>query len=110
VCADAAVTRLPSAPRLNVSGLKAEPSAALVEAQAQGQLQTQWLRAMRHLLENTEDVGERFPEEARRIHYGEVEERGIRGQASREAAEALREEGIDVVALPVPAALKGPVQ
>ena len=65
---------------------------------------------MRRMLANTEDVGERFPEEARRIHYGEVEERGIRGQASREDADALREEGIDVVALALPVALKGPVQ
>ena len=59
---------------------------------------------------STEDVGERFPEEARRIHYGEVEERGIRGRASREDADALREEGIEVMALPLPAAVKGPVQ
>ena len=59
---------------------------------------------------NTEDVGDRFPEEARRIHYGESEERGIRGRATREDAAALREEGIEVVAVPVPEPLKGPVQ
>jgi hypothetical protein len=64
-------------------------------------MQTQWMRAVRHLMANTEDVGERFPEEARRIHYGEIEERGIRGQASSEAADALREEGIEVFSLPV---------
>jgi hypothetical protein len=62
------------------------------------------------MLDSTEDVGARFPEEARRIHYGEVEERGIRGQASREDAEALRDEGIEVVSVPLPAALKGTVQ
>ena len=45
-----------------------------------------------------------------RIHYGEVEERGIRGHATSEDAEALREEGIAVVALPLPEALKGPIQ
>jgi hypothetical protein len=73
-------------------------------------LQSQWLRAVRQVLDSTEDVGERFPEEARRIHYGEVEERGIRGKASREDADALREEGIEVMALPLPAAVKGPVQ
>jgi hypothetical protein len=76
----------------------------------QAQRQSHWIRAVRHLIDNTEDVGERFPEEARRIHYGEVQERGIRGQASREDAEALREEGIEVMAVPVPAALKGNVQ
>ena len=73
-------------------------------------LQSQWLRAVRQVLSTTEDVGERFPEEARRIHYGEVEERGIRGRASREDADALRAEGIEVMALALPDAVKGPVQ
>ena len=108
VCADGKVTRLPSAPRLNVSNLR--DSAPVAVPDARHALQTKWLRAVHHMLATTEDVGERFPEEARRIHYGETEERGIRGQASPEAADALREEGIDVVAVPVPAALKGPVQ
>jgi hypothetical protein len=109
VCADGQVIRLPSAPRLNVSGLRAEPEAPPA-ADPQAVMQSQWLRAVRHMIANTEDVGERFPEEARRIHYGEIEERGIRGQATQEAAEALREEGIDVFSLPVPPALKGPIQ
>jgi hypothetical protein len=61
-------------------------------------------------MSSTEDVGDRFAEEARRIHYGEVEERGIRGQATPEAADALREEGIEVFSLPVPAGAKGPLQ
>ncbi len=68
------------------------------------------MQAIRHVLDNTEDVGERFPEEARRIHYGEIDARGIRGKASREETEALLEEGIEVMALPVPAALKEPLQ
>ena len=68
------------------------------------------MQAVRHLMEITEDVGERFPEEARRIHYGEVQERGIRGRASPTDADALREEGIEVMAFRLPAALKGPVQ
>lgn len=106
-CGDTAVAKLPSAPRLNVSGLKEEGAAppdrlAAVQAAA--------LQAVQQLMARTEDVGERFPEEARRIHYGEVEARGIRGRASAEDAQALRDEGIEVVSLPVPAALKGPVQ
>ena len=72
-------------------------------------LQSQWLRAVRQVMSSTEDVGDRFPEEARRIHYGEVEERGIRGRASSEDADALREEGIEVMALPLPDA-RGPVK
>ncbi|MFN8997593.1 MAG: DUF1178 family protein [Betaproteobacteria bacterium] len=58
------------------------------------------LQAFRKILENAENVGERFPEEARRIHYGESARRSIRGQASRDEAEALREEGIEVLSLP----------
>ncbi|MEO7338239.1 MAG: DUF1178 family protein [Caldimonas sp.] len=110
ICGDETVVRLPSAPRLNVSNLREVQPSAPSKPDAQTVMQSQWLRAVKHVLANTEDVGERFPEEARRIHYGEVEERGIRGQASREAAEALREEGIEVVTMPVPPSLKGPVQ
>jgi hypothetical protein len=50
---------------------------------------------------NAEDVGDKFPEEARKIHYGEAEERGIIGQASPDEAKALIEEGIDVAPLPI---------
>ncbi len=74
------------------------------------QLQAAWMKAVKEVMAQTEDVGERFTEEARKIHYGETEARGIRGQASREQAQALEEEGIQVVALPIPAALKGPLQ
>jgi hypothetical protein len=109
MCADKTVTRLPSAPRLNVSNLR-DVATARAPDDGQAKAQSQWMRAVRHLLDNTEDVGERFPEEARRIHYGEVQERGIRGQATREDADALREEGIEVMAVPVPEALKGNVQ
>lgn len=108
LCGDADVQRLPSAPRLNLSsGRAAETTLALP---APDDPQAQWLRAMRKLMANTDDVGERFPEEARRIHYGEVPARGIRGQASPGDAKALADEGIEVMALPVPAALKGPLQ
>ena len=108
LCGNTEVSRLPSAPRLNV-GRHAEPETAPAQG-VQMTLQSQWLRVVRQVMSATEDVGDRFAEEARRIHYGEVEERGIRGRASSEDAEALREEGIAVVALPLPDALKGPIQ
>ena len=73
-------------------------------------MHSKWLSEMRQMLSNTEDVGDRFSEEARRIHYGEVKERGIRGQASPDEAQALRDEGIEVMSIALPAALKGPVQ
>ncbi len=55
-----------------------------------------------HLIANTEDVGDMFPEEARKIHYQEAPERKIRGNASREEVKDMREEGIEVMALPIP--------
>lgn len=118
LCADRVITRLPSAPRLNLSGASepspaatpAKPTAAAVAAALPAELQTAWLQAVQHVMKNTEDVGERFAEEARRIHYGESENRGIRGQASAEEREALQDEGIEVMALPLPPGLKGPVQ
>jgi len=137
ICDDHVVTRMLSAPRLNLSGARApkeEASGAVpapgvsapattaadtapaVEAtttttalQSAG-MQAMWLRAVRELMAKTEDVGPRFAEEARRIHYGEVEQRGIRGQATPQERAALQEEGIETVSVPVPSALKGPVQ
>jgi len=58
------------------------------------------LARLREVVRNTEDVGERFPEEARKIHYDEAPARSIRGKASREEAEELSEEGIDFSQLP----------
>jgi hypothetical protein len=111
LCADRIISRLPSAPRLNLSGQR-ESAAVAPPAPEPGlkPLQAQWIDAVRHMLDNTDDVGERFPEEARRIHYGETQARGIRGQASAEERRALLEEGIEIMSLPLPAALKGPVQ
>ena len=111
LCGDQAVQKMPSAPRLNLSGAKpAEQPKQEVMATPDRAMQAAWLKMVRHVMANTEDVGERFAEEARKIHYGETEERGIRGQASREETQALLEEGISVLPLPVPKALKGPVQ
>lgn len=111
LCDDKRIARLPSAPRLNVSTQRGDtgtpPAAAeIAQARAQGR----WLRAMRDVLASTEDVGDRFPEEARRIHYGETKERGIRGRASADDADALRDEGIEVLAVTLPEPLKGSVQ
>ena len=114
LCGDPAVTRLPSAPRLNLSGAREPtvpqtPAPSPVPPQA-ADLQAAWLSTVRELMARTEDVGDRFAEEARRIHYGEEEARGIRGSATPQEREALREEGIETLSIPVPTALKGPVQ
>ncbi|AJY19943.1 DUF1178 family protein [Burkholderia multivorans] len=104
VCGTTEVSRMPSAPRLNLSGAtQAQP----IDPRA---LQAQVMRALREVLAKTENVGERFAEEARRIHYNEAPARSIRGVTTPEDAQALVEEGIDVMPLPIPAALKEPLQ
>jgi len=109
LCGETEVRKMLSAPRLNLGAASPEPRQEVVTA-PDAALQAAWMKMARHVMANTEDVGERFAEEARRIHYGESEERGIRGQATRGETEALIEEGIGVLPLPLPKALKGPLQ
>jgi hypothetical protein len=106
VCDDPAVDRVPSA-RVNVSKTAvAKPAEAApgpetrAEADAIAGVPAELIAKLREVVHRTENVGPRFPEEARKIHYEEVPARAIRGQASREEAEALREEGIDFATLP----------
>ena len=103
LCESHAIRKLPSAPRLSLSG--AQESKADVE-----QVQKQVVEMIRKIVANTEDVGERFAEEARRIHYNEVPERAIRGVVTVKEFEALADEGIDVTPLPLPGSLKQPLQ
>jgi hypothetical protein len=145
VCNDSEITKMLSAPRLNLGhGAAPEPkqvegssgagagagagsaagssprapsdaaSAATalpdVAPETLQQMQAAMMKMVRHVMANTEDVGTQFAEEARKIHYGEREARHIRGQATRDETEALIDEGIDVMALPVPENLKGPLQ
>jgi hypothetical protein len=77
------------------------------EAQA---LQALYWSAVRHVLQHTEDVGERFASDARAMHHGELPPKPIRGQLDAEEREALQDEGIEVVTLVVPKGLDGPVQ
>jgi hypothetical protein len=54
-----------------------------------------------HIVKNADNVGERFPTEARKMHYGDIEHRPIFGEASPDEARALIEEGVEVAPLPV---------
>jgi hypothetical protein len=121
VCASRTIRKMPAAPRLNLSGATDKPVAVPSDsgrsggAQAPGApdpraVQALFMKMARELIANTEDVGERFAEEARRIHYNESPERGIRGVASADEARELADEGIDVFAFPIPASLKEPMQ
>jgi len=106
MCGSVDVHRTPSAARLNL-GAPERQQAMLPTPQ---QMQAAFLRMAREIAANTEDVGERFAEEARRIHYEEVPTRGIRGTTTREEAAALEDEGISVMPFPFSEFLKEPLQ
>ncbi|MEO5796666.1 MAG: DUF1178 family protein [Rhodoferax sp.] len=121
LCGSSEIVKKLSAPRLNLGAVQvptktdaapaAEPSPTPVAAPAPSlEVQAAWMKMVRHVIANTEDVGSQFAEEARKIHYGERKERNIRGEATAEETEALLDEGIDVLPLPIPAALKRPLQ
>jgi hypothetical protein len=140
LCADKGIQKMPSAPRLNFGAHQApdsvaptthgqnKPTASTAVAPlktgifrddqaAPGGLgamspaaQANFLNAMRQLVANTEDVGQQFADEARRMHYGEADARSIRGQASAREVVDLLEEGIEVMPLPMLPALKETLQ
>ena len=112
-CGNQEVTKKLSAPRLNLSGnhtVTEQPVEVLVANNDSTALTAAWLAAARHVLANSTDVGGRFAEEARRMHYGEVEERSIRGKTTPDEAMALMEEGIAVMPLILPDAAKETLQ
>lgn len=108
VCGSAEVNKALSAPRLNLGAAAAPRQAAAMPTSEQ--LQAFFLKLAREVVAGTEDVGERFAEEARRIHYKESPERGIRGVTSKAEAEALEEEGIKVMQMPFAELFKDPLQ
>ena len=118
VCASAAVHKLPSAPRLNLGAGREDPSQSNRDSvevekpagapQAVQQWQAEMMKAMREIVANTEDVGERFALEARKIHHGESVQRNIRGQATAEETAELLDEGISIMPWLMPDYLKKP--
>ena len=104
--ADVPAASVPSQPMAN----ELASNLAQVHPEAAEMVQEAWMKMVKHVIANTEDVGQNFAEEARKMHYGESEERNIRGQASIEETKDLLEEGIEVMPLPVPDALKGGLQ
>ncbi len=136
MCGSVAIEKMLSAPRLNLGFKREEPQArrdhpesispapALVPGRvdavlpmahapgepAQASWEAEYLKLARRVMAATEDVGPHFAAEARRIHEGEAPERAIRGQASWQDAQELLEDGIGVLPLPLPKALKEPLQ
>jgi len=113
-CGIGEVSKLPSAARLNFgAAASAEPVlpvAQSVTGNVMEQIQKEFIGAVQRVLAKTEDVGDNFAEEARRIHYKEAPERSIRGIASSDEARALADEGIDVQQIVLPSWTKEKMQ
>ena len=137
LCNSTEIARMPSAPHIAKSHAKenqvqgSEASSALAKAsppenqpnqnevaavtradhsQLEAQVQAAFLKGMQELMSRSEDVGSEFAEEARKIHYKESPERSIRGHTTADEVESLREEGIEVLALPALPLLKNTLQ
>jgi len=139
ICDSTEITRMPSAPHIAKSGSSKDiptsteltvASSAITDhagvsgtlsgdvlaltgsdhSQLEAQVQAAFLKGMRDLMGKSEDVGNSFAEEARKIHYKESPERSIRGQTTLDEAEALRDEGIEVMAIPMMPAFKNTLQ
>ncbi|KQS64415.1 hypothetical protein ASG39_10600 [Rhizobium sp. Leaf371] len=100
VCGTVAVSRALMAPALS-TGRRKDKQRGLMRDQAQQAALSKIREMVSTIRANAEDVGEKFPEEARKIHYGEADARGLIGRATLEEARALLEEGIDVAPLPI---------
>ena len=133
MCADTSIQKMPSAPRLNFGSpsgredqcaavaLSANPGTgesacignaehAVMPEPGHAAAQAAFSSALRQVMAATEDMGTAFAAEARRMHYGEVQPRAIRGRASMREAVELLEEGIEVMSLPIPLALMETLQ
>ena len=106
-CGSTKVTKALMAPNVSTSRSKAKSKEMMVanpEATAEGEKKRELLALMRRLRaeveKNAEYVGPRFADEARKMHYDEVEKRGIYGEATPDEARALHEEGIEFYPLP----------
>ncbi|OWS69475.1 DUF1178 family protein [Polynucleobacter campilacus] len=128
VCDNTNIARMPSAPHIAKSSSTSSSELAVSKADAghlsgdvvaltspdhshlEAQVQAAFLKGMRELMGRSEDVGNSFAKEARKIHYNESPERSIRGQTTLDEAESLREEGIDVLAMPMMPAFKNTLQ
>ena len=103
ICGSAVVAKAPMAPRVGAKGNRTNHPAGPPEGLAALKAAlTSLATAQREQLRNSDFVGDRFPDEARAIHLGEIEARAIHGRASRDEAESLVEEGIPITPLVIP--------
>jgi len=99
VCNSPEIKKSLMAPAVSTSRSKEQVAIAMGEAQKQ--MLEQMRELSRKVRENADYVGDQFAEEARKIHFGETEARGIYGEASKEDVHSLIEDGVDVMPLPV---------
>jgi hypothetical protein len=113
VCDSAKVEKAIMAPQITRKGRgkTVEPDAApatqtpepaqLVMAPHERELLSKLRELRDHVTKNADNVGQKFPEEARKMHYGDIEHRAIYGEASPDEARSLIDEGVEVLPLPV---------
>ena len=92
----------PAAPTPAPTPAPAEPGSTPLMMAHERELRAKLKELRDHIVKNADNVGERFPNEARKMHYGEIEHRPIYGEASPDEARALIEEGVEVSPLPIP--------
>ncbi|HEY0223142.1 MAG TPA: DUF1178 family protein [Pseudolabrys sp.] len=113
-CGSAKVEKAIMAPRLSSSKQRKAPAetsaapapvpekapVAMISPQ-EHEFRTKLKELREHLTQNADNVGQKFPEEARKMHYGEIKPRSIYGEASPKDAKELLDEGIDFHPLPI---------
>lgn len=123
VCSSGKIIKRLSAPRLNLHTPRMDSETAEKESSMSvvspgqsvqpgiaPQAVASWLEVAKKIIANTTDVGTRFAEEARKMHYGETEHHGIRGQTTLQEAQELLEEGVEIMPLSLPDSLKETLQ
>ncbi len=99
VCGDTKVDKVPAA--IRIAKGKSRGAASMDNARGRS---AQFMKALnqlqKHVEENCDYVGDRFADEARKIHVGDAEERGIYGEATKEEAKELSDEGVPFAAIP----------
>jgi hypothetical protein len=99
VCGSSDVAKALMAPSVSTSRKREEVAVAIGDAR-QREIMTKMRELARELKKNSVDVGEKFAEEARKIHYGEADPRGIYGKATKDEVVGLVEEGVGIMPLP----------
>lgn len=99
-CGSIKVGKALMAPNLGRKSANKESSRAAMAAMGQLEMRRYLQQVRKQIEANSEHLGDKFPEEARRIHHGEAKERNIYGDATKQQVEELRDEGIEIAAIP----------